>query len=231
MTQGVVARPSEVLCARLGYTFNRPDLLETALTHRSHHRDHNERLEFLGDAALGLVFAEDLFRAYPQATEGELSRLRSSLVNRDTLARIARGFDLGQYLRLGTGESKNGGLDRDSNLANALEALIGAIYLDGGLERCRECVLAWYAGVRDSTATPDELKDPKTRLQEHLQARQRAVPVYRVTAIEGKAHAQTFEVQCLIDGLDLDLRGHGSRRRYAEQEAARKVLTVLENGE
>jgi ribonuclease-3 len=213
------------LCAALGYAFQQPELLEEALTHRSASPRHNERLEFLGDALLNLVMAEDLFRRYPQASEGELSRLRANLVKGEALAELARGLKLGETLRLGQGELKSGGPQRESILADALEAIFGAVYLDGGLDACRALILHLYRDCLDHLASAGELKDPKTRLQEYLQARQQPLPVYSVLEIHGEPHAQSFTVECAV----ADRRGVavGSNRRKAEQDAARQVLEQL----
>jgi ribonuclease-3 len=217
----VIAR----LCATLGYAFQQPELLVEALTHRSAAPRHNERLEFLGDALLNLVMAEHLFQRYPQASEGELSRLRASLVNGETLATLARGLKLGESLRLGQGELRSGGPQRESILADALEAIFGAVYLDGGLNACRVLILHLYRDCLDRLAGAGELKDPKTRLQEYLQARQQPLPVYSVLEIRGEPHAQSFTVECAATGCRAV--AVGSNRRKAEQDAARRVLEQL----
>jgi ribonuclease-3 len=213
------------LCRILGYQFRQPQLLEEALTHRSFGGCNNERLEFLGDSILNLVIAAELFGSYPQASEGELSRLRASLVKGDTLARLARDIGLGDYLRLGSGELKNGGFRRDSILSDALEAVFGAVYLDAGFEICRSLILRLYEDGLNRLPAIDELKDPKTRLQEYLQARQQALPVYSVLAVTGEAHAQSFTVECSIDKLRTVAMG--TSRRRAEQEAARQALALI----
>jgi ribonuclease-3 len=213
------------LCRTLGYQFRQPQLLEEALTHRSFGGYNNERLEFLGDSILNLVIAAELFRSYPQASEGELSRLRASLVKGDTLARLARDIGLGDYLRLGSGELKNGGFRRDSILSDALEAVFGAVYLDAGFEICCSLILRLYGEGLNKLPAVDELKDPKTRLQEYLQARQQALPVYSVLAVTGQAHAQSFTVECSIDKLRTV--AVGTSRRRAEQEAARQALALI----
>ena len=173
------------LRANLGYAFQQPGLLEEALTHRSAAPRHNERLEFLGDALLNLVMAEYLFQRYPQASEGELSRLRANLVKGETLAEVARGLKLGEELRLGQGEIRSGGAQRESILADALEAIFGAVYLDGGLNACRALILHLYRDNLAGLASAGELIDPKTRLQEYLQARQQPLPIYSVLEIRG----------------------------------------------
>ncbi len=222
-----MSRPTDALARSLGYEFTDPALLDAAVTHRSAGSGNNERLEFLGDAVLGHVVAEWLFGACPQASEGQLSRLRASLVKRETLADIARGLDLGDYLRLGSGELKSGGFRRDSILADALEAIFGGILLDGGYEPCRACIQRLYAGRLEGLSAADELKDPKTRLQEHLQSRKLALPVYTMTRISGKAHHQQFVVECRIDDLQCVSTGSGASRRKAEQSAAVGMLEQL----
>lgn len=214
------------LCHALGYTFCNSLLLEEALTHRSATGCNNERLEFLGDAILNVVIAAELFRTYPQATEGELSRLRASLVKQDTLAGLARGLALGDYLHLGSGELKSGGFRRDSILADALEAIFGAVFLDSDWETCRGLILQLYRDCLAGLPTADELKDPKTRLQEYLQARQRALPVYHILEVTGAAHAQYFKVECSIDNLRTV--AVDTSRRKAEQEAARQALELIQ---
>lgn len=208
------------LPAALGHAFARPALLEQALTHRSWGARHNERLEFVGDAVLNCVIAHELFLRFPELPEGDLSRARASLVNRDTLADVARRLDLGAAVRLGEGEQKSGGPERPSILADALEAVIGAVFLDAGFEAARAAVTRAFDDVlRD--ADPGSLgKDPKTRLQEWLQARRLPLPDYRVVEVAGEAHAQTFTAECAIPALELALQGSGSSRRAAEQAAA-----------
>lgn len=219
-------RSTERLCQALGHTFTNPRLLLEGLTHRSAAATNNERLEFLGDAILNFVIAAELFRIYPQATEGELSRLRASLVKQDALASLARTLALGDYLQLGLGELKSGGLRRDSILADALEAVFGAVYLDSDLETCRSLILRLYRDLLASLPAADTLKDPKTRLQEYLQARQRALPVYHILEVTGAAHAQSFTVECSIDNLRTV--AVASSRRKAEQEAARRALELIQ---
>jgi len=217
------------LCAALGYGFAHVALLEEALTHRSMGAGNNERLEFLGDAVLGFVVAEQLYRRFPRASEGTLSRLRASLVNREALAGLARRLVMGDYLRLGSGELKSGGGRRTSILADALEAVLGAIYLDGGLDSARGCILRLYREQLESMSPHTSEKDPKTRLQELLQAHKKALPSYEVRSVGGEDHAQTFVVDCHIDGLAHAVVGSGSSRRNAEQEAARLALQMLEH--
>jgi len=213
------------LRANLGYAFQQPGLLEEALTHRSAAPRHNERLEFLGDALLNLVMAEYLFQRYPQASEGELSRLRANLVKGETLAEVARGLKLGEELRLGQGEIRSGGAQRESILADALEAIFGAVYLDGGLNACRALILHLYRDNLAGLASAGELKDPKTRLQEYLQARQQPLPIYSVLEIRGEPHTQRFTVECAV--VDRRAVAVGNSRRKAEQDAARQMLGLL----
>ncbi|SHF63454.1 RNAse III [Modicisalibacter ilicicola DSM 19980] len=212
----------------IGYSFRDPALLALALTHRSYGGDNNERLEFLGDSIVNFVIGEALFQRFPQAREGQLSRLRARLVKGKTLAELAREFCLGEQLRLGSGEMKSGGYRRDSILADAVEAVIGAIYLDGGMQEARARVLSWYASRLESINLQDTQKDPKTRLQEFLQSRQSALPRYEVVSVEGEAHAQTFTVECHVQLLDEHTVGIGTSRRHAEQEAAEKALSLIE---
>jgi ribonuclease-3 len=218
---------SDGLAARLGHRFRRPDLLAQALTHRSHGARHNERLEFVGDAVLNCAVALALFERFPDTDEGDLSRARANLVNRDTLAQIARSLDLGREMRLGEGEQRSGGQARPSILADALEAVIGAVFLDGGFDAARQAIDRVFADVlRD--ADPATLgKDPKTRLQEWLQARRVPVPDYATVAVTGEAHAQTFAVECRIPSMDIVARGEGTNRRAAEQAAAESAYAQV----
>ncbi|SFO99996.1 ribonuclease III [Pseudomonas borbori] len=217
---------------QLGYTFKDQDLMVLALTHRSFAGRNNERLEFLGDAILNFVAGEALFERFPLAREGQLSRLRARLVKGETLAILARGFDLGDYLRLGSGELKSGGFRRESILADALEALIGAIYLDAGMDAARERVIAWLTNELESLTLVDTNKDPKTRLQEFLQSRACELPRYDVVDIQGDPHCRTFVVECQISLLNDKTLGQGASRRIAEQVAAAAALIALgvENG-
>lgn len=215
------------LPARLGYQFKDADLLARALRHRSAGRDNNERLEFLGDAVLGFIIADMLSRRYPAATEGELSRLRAALVQQSTLAAIAREFRLGESLALGPGELKTGGAGRDSILADALEALISAIYLDAGMARCAELVQTWFAPRLAEEQKADAGKDAKTRLQELLQAKKLALPLYEIQEISGKEHQQTFIVTCRVVLLGEPMTGTGATRKVAEQNAAEAILARL----
>ncbi|HVC18127.1 MAG TPA: ribonuclease III [Rhodanobacter sp.] len=210
----------------LNYRFRDPALAELAVTHRSIGKPNNERLEFLGDALLGAIIAEMLYEAHPKASEGELSRLRAQLVNGQALALVARELAIGDELKLGSGELKTGGFRRDSILADAFEALIAAIYLDGGFEACRECVRGLFgeriAALRRSS------KDAKTRLQEWLQAGGWALPQYELTGSHGDDHAKTFDVSCAInEPLPISASSCGGSRRAAEQDAAETVLNQL----
>ena len=215
------------LKARLGYQFTDAALLARALRHRSAGRDNNERLEFLGDAVLGFIIADFLSNQFPAATEGELSRIRAALVQQATLAAIARELQLGESLILGPGELKSGGAKRDSILADALEALICAIYLDAGLERCRELVQSWFAPRLADHQRPEAGKDPKTRLQELVQARKLALPVYEILEVSGREHEQLFRVACRVALLDAPVEGSGHSRKLAEQNAAEAALSAL----
>lgn len=204
----------------LGYTFRRPDLLRQALTHRSFGTPNNERLEFIGDAVLNCVVGAALYERFPALPEGDLSRARAGLVNKDTLARVARSLRLGRDIRLGDGEAKSGGFERPSILADTLEAVFGAVFVDGGFEAARDAIVRCYADVL-SDANPESLaKDPKTRLQEWLQARRWPVPEYVVTGTRGEPHDQMFIVECRIPALKIVAVGEGTSRRAAEQAAA-----------
>lgn len=218
----------ERLGKQLEYAFTDAALLEQALTHRSAGANNNERLEFLGDAVLGAVIAEALYQQFPEAPEGDLSRLRASLVKKSSLASIARELNLGDYLVLGSGELKSGGYRRDSILADAVEAIFGAVYLDAGFQPARELILRQYQSRLAAIPSADSLKDPKTRLQEYLQSRQLELPDYEVTAITGEAHNQNFAVQCAIAEKNLYSEGQGRSRRKAEQAAAQAMLELLE---
>jgi ribonuclease-3 len=209
------------------YRFANRALAELALTHRSAARVNNERLEFLGDAILGFLIADELLRRFPESPEGALSRKRSLLVNQQTLADIAVGLELGEILVLGPGELKSGGKKRESILADAVEAVIGAIYLDGGLEVCRKVVLSLYYDLLDNDSSSVTAKDSKTRLQELLQAKCLPLPVYKVLSIDGEEHQQNFLVSCQISLLSECTLGQGVNRRVAEQQAAGQALEAL----
>ena len=212
----------------LGYKFADRDNLTLALTHRSAAKLHNERLEFLGDAVLGMVIAKALFSRFPAQPEGKLTRMRASLVKGDTLAEVAREFELGDLLLLGPGELKSGGFRRNSILADAVEAIIGSIYLEAGLAVCEPLILNWFDS-RLVALDPDTApKDDKTRLQEYLQARKAPLPVYEVAEITGKSHDQTFFVECQVKGLSETLVGKGNSRRRAEQKAAKLAFERLQ---
>lgn len=217
----------EKLYQAIGYTFTDQSVLKEALTHRSIGSKNNERLEFLGDSILGFVIGAEVYRRFPDAREGELTRIRSSLVKGETLALIAKEFQLGQYLALGTGEKKSGGQRRKSILADALEAIIGAIYLDAGIEQTQQCLLNWYKTRLEIIVVEDSHKDPKTQLQEWLQAKKLPLPEYSVLSIEGESHEQTFKVSCKIELLDEAVEAQGSSRRRAEQAAAEIVLEKI----
>jgi len=214
---------------KISHQFKDQVLLKLALSHRSKGKINNERLEFFGDSILGFIISEVLYLRFPQASEGELSRLRSELVKKHTLADIARELSLGKLLILGSGESKSGGAKRDSILADALEAVVSAIYLDAGITACRKEVLAWFASRLKLLETNDSIpdKDSKTRLQEYLQSKQLALPEYVVSELEGKDHEQQFTVSCNVDLFGKVIQGHGSSRREAEQRAAAAILVKL----
>jgi ribonuclease-3 len=204
------------------------DLLRQALTHRSAGAGNNERLEFLGDALLGFVIAQALWDRFPAADEGQLSRMRATLVKQDSLAGLARGLSLGDYLRLGAGELRTGGHARDSILADALEALLAAVYLDQGFEAARGLILGIFGAALDGLSSGAWGKDPKTRLQELLQSRRRPLPEYEVTDIAGTQHAQVFRVRCVLTDDGTVALGDGTSRRRAEQQAAETLLRLLE---
>lgn len=211
----------------LGYRFSDVGLLEEALTHRSVEGPNNERLEFLGDSILNFVIAAELFRLRPAEPEGALSRLRANLVNRSSLAELGRQLKLGAYLRLGDGERKSGGRRRDSILADALEAIFGAAFLDSDFETARRLVVRLYTRRLQDLPEAAELKDPKTRLQEHLQGFQLPLPSYEVLDVQGKAHEQVFRVRCSVVGVAADTEGLAGSRRKAEQVAAQMMLNAL----
>ena len=218
----------ERLSKRIGYTFTQPELLIQALTHRSAKGQHNERLEFLGDSILGFVIAEALFEKFPKHDEGDLTRMRSSLVKGVTLAEIGRDFQLGEHLILGQGELKSGGHRRESILEDAIEAIIGAVYLDSGLSQSKELILSWFSERLASIKPGNGQKDPKTRLQEYLQGRKIPLPLYDVIDTSGQSHNQQFTVRCVTEVLDDEVIAKGTSRRKAEQKAAKEVLMLLE---
>ncbi|EGG99556.1 Ribonuclease III [gamma proteobacterium IMCC2047] len=198
------------LSQSLGYQFRDESLLQTALTHSSFGQGHNERLEFLGDSILGWVIADALFKRFPHAREGQLSRLRAGLVKGVTLAKVARELQLGHYLRLGQGEMKSGGFRRDSILADAFEAIIGAIFLDSDIATCQQIILVLFAGRLDAQTLDDTLKDPKTRLQEFLQSRKQPLPDYRILSTSGKDHEQVFRVACEVESIAEPFEAEGT---------------------
>ena len=217
------------LSRALGHTFEDEALLEQALTHRSAAKVHNERLEFLGDAILGMVIADALYKAFPDVPEGKLTRMRSTLVKGETLAELAKEANVGDLLRLGQGELKSGGHRRSSILADAMEAILGAIYLDAGLPKVQQVIASlWDSRIKN--LNPNEHpKDNKTRLQEFLQSRRLSLPVYEVVDITGQDHAQTFNVSCTVEEFNLIVSATGNSRRKAEQQAARLMLEKVEH--
>jgi len=217
----------QALQRRLGHHFARPTLLVQALTHRSFGAEHNERLEFLGDAVLSLGVSALLYERFSGSDEGDLTRVRAHLVREDSLHRAALALGLPEVLRLSEGEGRGGGAQRPSILADAVEALIGAVFLDGGYAPAQTVVQRLFGEVIQSTEADSWAKDAKTELQKWLQARRISVPAYRITATRGQAHAQTFEVECAVPSLGLAERGEGRSRRIAEQEAARRLLELL----
>ena len=217
----------DALCRQLGYAFAQPQLLQRALTHRSHNQAHNERLEFLGDSVLNCVIAKHLYDSFPDLPEGDLSRLRSNLVNQRTLFLLAQQLRLGEMLLLGEGERKSAGFRRPSILADALEALFGAVFIDGGFDAAQKVVLGLYVPFIAQTDVGALGKDAKTLLQEYLQGRKLALPKYTVIATQGEAHAQLFHVECGIAQLKLSTRGEGVSRRAAEQAAAEAAYLQL----
>ena len=218
----------QALERKIGYHFKDQGLLDLALTHRSYKGANNERLEYLGDAILSFVIAEYLFQNFSTAKEGQLSRLRSSLVKGVTLAEIGKEFKLGDYLNLGGGELKSGGFRRESIIADALEAVIGAIYLDSDHLTCQNVVLSWYTPRFSNLSLDNNEKDPKTRLQEYLQSIKKELPKYEVINVTGEAHEQTFFVECDIRSMNLKTNSEGSSRRIAEQKSAKQALAILE---
>lgn len=217
----------DALQRRIGYHFTDAQLLSRALTHRSFGADHNERLEFLGDAVLSLAISGLLFERFAGSDEGDLTRVRAHLVREDSLHRVAVQLGLPEVLNLGEGEARGGGAQRASILADALEAVLGATFLDGGFDAARELVKGLFGEVIQTTDVASWSKDAKTELQEWLQARRLPVPTYRISATRGQAHAQTFEVECVVPALNLTESGEGRSRRVAEQEAARRMLDAL----
>lgn len=217
------------LTSILGYQFQDESLLSRALTHSSASAQSYERLEFLGDAILGAIVADMLYRQYPAEKEGRLSRMRASIVNQDSLAKIALKSGLNEHVVLGESEIRAGGRDRQSILADVVEAVIGALYLDGGLAACQQFVHRWFKHLIETISIQPNIKDPKSTLQEWAQAKHLPLPIYQVLNISGKAHQQTFEVSCQVDSLEHQTTGKASSRRKAEQQAAKAYLELLNN--
>jgi len=222
-----LTRPA-ALEKRLGHRFNDPRLVEQALTHRSRGAENYERLEFLGDGVLGCAVADELYARFPQLSEGKLTRLRASLVREEALAEVAKALGIGEHLRLGEGELAAGPEARPSILADAVEAVLGAVFLDAGYETARKAVLTAFGPLIDRLDPERPAKDAKTRLQEILQARHRRLPQYRVVSVQGEAHKQSFEVECYVSELELRVLGTGTSRQRAEQQAAKAMLDKLE---
>ena len=222
MTPGLDRLEKEV-----GYQFSDPDLLRQALTHRSVGKKNNERLEFLGDSILNFVIAEALFEKFPDSREGDLSRLRASLVKGEKLAELAIGINLSEYLILGPGEMKSGGYRRASILADTMEAIIGAVHLDSDFARCKRLILAIYQKPLAIISSNENLKDPKTRLQEYLQSRKLPLPEYHLDEVTGESHNQFFTISCHVSCFEKSTIGKGSSRRKAEQESAELALDLL----
>jgi len=216
------------LLKSLDYTFNNIELLNEALTHRSYAAKNNERLEFLGDGILNFVIADELFKQFPDVQEGDLSRLRANLVNKESLAEIANHLELGEVIQLGAGELKSAGFRRPSILADAVESILGAVYSDGGFKPCRDLIVRLYTKRLSNPPDLQSLKDPKTQLQELLQSRRFGLPDYQVTNITGQAHAQVFHVRCGIEKMNIKVDGEGKSRRKAEQVAAGKAISAVE---
>ncbi len=217
----------EVLCKKLGLTFNNPALFTMALTHRSASSKNNERLEFLGDSILGFVIAEQLYQQFPTAPEGVLSRLRASLVNQGSLAELAREHQMGDYLLLGSGELKSGGFRRDSILSDALEAVMAALFIDQGIAACQQWISQLFAEKLASLSLDNWQKDPKTQLQELMQAKKMDLPDYELVTMSGLAHEQTFKVKCTVPLTTKTSVGTGISRKKAEQAAAEQMLQLL----
>lgn len=213
----------------IGHQFSRAALLQTALTHRSHSSPHNERLEFLGDSILNCVIARQLFDRFPDVAEGDLSRLRANLVRQDSLHRLAQTLSLGQFLRLGEGELKSGGAQRPSILADTLEALFGAVWLDAGFDSASQVIIELYGDMLKAIVPGQPIKDAKTRLQEFLQGKRLPLPRYSLIATEGEAHIQLFKIACDVETLQIRTEGSGGSRRAAEQMAAERALERLQH--
>ena len=211
------------------YTFKNKELLETALTHRSAGRNNYERLEFLGDSILGFIITEALYERFQDQAEGILTRLRANLVRKESLAKLARSLNIGDHITLGPGERKSGGWRRDSILANTMEAIIGAVYLDSGMQTCKTFVLSLYSDLLDSLDVNDIDKDPKSVLQELLQSMNQSLPVYQVVDERGDAHDKVFTVSCEIPGVNMPFQAEGRSKRAAEQAAAEKALQMFDS--
>jgi ribonuclease-3 len=222
------AKNFQQLQQRLQYEFANLELLELALSHRSSGRINNERLEFLGDSVLSLVITDFLYHRFPEVREGDLSRMRASLVRAESLSEVAKTLELGNEILLGQGEMKSGGHRRDSILGDTVEALIGAVYLDSDIESARTCILRWFAGLLIAIEEVKPVKDAKTSLQEFLQQRGHSLPEYRVIDTGGEAHNRQFTVSCKIDLLDREFTATATSRRKAEQLVAEKFLATLE---
>ena len=216
------------LSSHIGYDFKDKFILKLALTHRSLGSSNNERLEFLGDSVLNFIISHEVYNLLPQSKEGELSRYRADLVKGKTLAKIANELNIGEFLVLGKGEMTSGGRFRSSILANAVEAVIGAIFLDGGIDPCRICILKWFDS-RLKNLKMSGKKDPKTELQELMQSRSQSLPIYKIINISGEAHKQKFKIECHVNGLKKSTEGLGATKRDAEKEAAEKALMELLN--
>ena len=217
------------LSKRIEYTFTQPTLLKQALTHRSAKGEHNERLEYLGDSILGFIIAEELYSRFPKVNEGELTRMRSSLVRGVTLAEMGKDFNVGEHLVLGPGELKSGGHHRESILEDAVEAIIGAVYLDSDMATCKALVLKWFTERLAKIEPGSTHKDPKTQLQEYLQGRKIVLPTYEVIDTRGQSHNQEFTVRCSTEVITKAVVAVGTSRRKAEQAAAQKVLELIKN--
>ncbi|MGB1869039.1 MAG: ribonuclease III [Porticoccaceae bacterium] len=215
---------------RLQYQFRDPELLSLALSHRSCGSRNNERLEFLGDAILGVTVSDFLYQQFPQAREGDLSRMRSQIVRAESLAQVAKNLQLGPELSLGPGEMKSGGQRRDSILGDTVEALIGAVYLDGDIQAASACVINWFKDLLNAASDTQPVKDAKTTLQEWLQQRSKPVPQYELVKTGGEAHSRLFTVSCKIDQVDKTISATASSRRKAEQLVAQQLLSELEQG-
>lgn len=222
-----MSKDLEKLNARLDSSFSDLSHLKLALTHRSYGHHNNERLEFLGDSIVNFVIARELYQRFPEAREGQLSRLRAKMVKRQTLAELAREFALGDYLIMGSGELKSGGFDRDSILSDTFEAIIGAIYLDSDIERVSALISKWFDARLSELSLESSQKDSKTLLQEYLQAKSVSLPEYHIVQIEGKSHDQIFHIECRSELLSDPVKGKGKNRRMAEQKAADAALKSL----